>query len=214
MFPIFTVVFVLSLLFAGRIAYLRKKEAREDSEFWEREKAANLTPKRDITNLPYINIPIDKFPFDSCSLPAEEADIEMLRSLSGQKILNLVGKTNTDLKEAYGPQNLPELQACGDRFDQLETTLLHLGQSRISAEDYPSALRFLEYAAGIRSDISTVYTALGDCYAALGQPRKIKNLISTVPSANLMLENKVLDHLNKLLPPELPPEENFTSEDK
>ena len=58
MFPIFTVVFVLSLLFAGRIAYLRKKEAREDSEFWEREKAANLTPKRDITNLPYINIPI------------------------------------------------------------------------------------------------------------------------------------------------------------
>ena len=134
--------------------------------------------------------------------------------LSGLKILNLVGKTNTDLKEAYGPQNLPELQACGDRFDQLETALLHLGQSRISAEDYPSALRFLEYAAGIRSDISTVYTALGDCYAALGQPRKIKNLISTVPSANLMLENKVLDHLNKLLPPELPPEENFTSEDK
>ena len=214
MFPIFTVVFVLRLLFAGRIAYLSKNEAREDSEFWEREKAANLTPKRDITNLPYINIPIDKFPFDSCSLPAEEADIEMLRSLSGQKILNLVGKTNTDLKEAYGPQNLPELQACGDRFDQLETALLHLGQSRISAEDYPSALRFLEYAAGIRSDISTVYTALGDCYAALGQPRKIKNLISTVPSANLMLENKVLDHLNKLLPPELPPEENFTSEDK
>lgn len=48
---------------------------------------------------------------------------ETLQSLAGQKILNLGGKTNTDLKLEYGVANLETLCACDENYTTLCRTI-------------------------------------------------------------------------------------------
>ena len=56
--------FLLSVIFVLVLAYFIRKNNRAQAEveenFWERERQANATRRQDITNLEYINIPIEK----------------------------------------------------------------------------------------------------------------------------------------------------------
>lgn len=104
MLPFFTltVIFVLILAY-----YIRKSDrAQEDIErsFWEREQRANSTRRQDITNLSYINIPIEKIP-QNLHTETEQELVELCQ----KKMINLTDMTNTDLKLEYGAANLDVL---------------------------------------------------------------------------------------------------------
>lgn len=92
----------LFIFFVCMFAYLRHKstaaeEAAAES-FWNRENEANHTRRKDISGLPYITIPLADFPMGIYDNPELKKYEETLQSLAGQKILNLGGKTNTDLQ--------------------------------------------------------------------------------------------------------------------
>ena len=112
--PFFTIIFVLFLIFIG--FRFKKTNADQDTineKFWEREREANATRRKDISNLNYITIPEDLFPFNL------NTDVEnSLSALKGKKMLNLTGKTNTDIKLEYGMQNLEELSQYDDNFTE------------------------------------------------------------------------------------------------
>ena len=63
-FPIlpFFLIFLIWLTF--RIKSLDAKQEKQQKDFWDRERAANITPAKDISNLRYITIPIEKFPLN------------------------------------------------------------------------------------------------------------------------------------------------------
>ena len=63
---------------------------------------------------------------------------ETLQSLAGQKILNLGGKTNTDLKLEYGVANLETLCACDENYTTLCRTIY----------EYAECLKKLGHDAG------------------------------------------------------------------
>ena len=60
-------VFILPLLVVLWIAYERRRTDRirreATEQFWEKEQRANLTRKKDLSALDYIEIPVDTLPF-------------------------------------------------------------------------------------------------------------------------------------------------------
>lgn len=114
----------LFIIFLSVAAYYRKRATAQQKkvteDFWSREDQANQIRRKDISNLPYITIPLEKFPI-GISDDEELTDYENdLKTLASRKILNLSHQSNTDLKLAYGPANLPALS----EYDQNYTTLL------------------------------------------------------------------------------------------
>ena len=57
------VVLITFILFLAYYAYRRKQidkvNTQKESDFWQRENDANSTRKQDITNLDYIQIPVE-----------------------------------------------------------------------------------------------------------------------------------------------------------
>ena len=69
MIPVFTIFFVIVILItAATIKHNTKEQDSVDSRFWERERKANSTLKKDISNLKYITIPDEFFPSESDAL--------------------------------------------------------------------------------------------------------------------------------------------------
>lgn len=200
--PIITIALVTFILFvAFRIRTLRAKEVKRDEAFWERERMADLTPARDLSAIDYITIPIEKFPLSFFEEnPDEEADmiIDELTELSKTRLLNLNGKTNTDLKLEYGRKNLPEMQQIDERFSRVTVLLCDLAKCFMEKEKYAEAAQILEYGMSIGSDISSNYTLLGECYKKLGDEDKFSDLRQKVDSMDFLMKGAVLRSLDAM----------------
>lgn len=198
MFPFFSVFFIFIILFALRLRYLTKKREEREKEFWDREKQADLTPDVDLSGLDYIHVPLDIFPFGFSDDPETEMMEDQITGLSKKPLLNLNGKTNTDLKLEYGAGNLERMQHIGDDFSQLTILISDYAKALIDDKMYDDARRILEYGSSINSDISSNYMLLGDCYMHLGQAEKIEPLKEKVRSLHLLLESKIIGYLDSL----------------
>ena len=86
-----TLIFILVL----QIAIRRNNHSQQELEdnFWEREAKANFTRRKNLDNLNYLTIPLEKIP-QNLHTDAENT----LVSLASCRMLNLSGQTNTDLK--------------------------------------------------------------------------------------------------------------------
>ena len=122
-----------------------------------------------------------------------------MQKLAGKRLLNLTGKNNTELKEAYGVANLATMQAIGEDFDRLTVILKEYAEGLIAQNQLTDAIRVLEFGVAIGTDISQNYTLLGDCYQALGQTDKIGYLMTQVENRHLLLGPSIIRHLQSLL---------------
>ena len=92
------------------------------------EDRANATRKQDISDLPYIQVPLETFPFD-ITLKDEKKQSQIaefqktITNLSELRMLNLIGVSNTELKSSYGPANLEILTACDQNYSRYIRTL-------------------------------------------------------------------------------------------
>ena len=108
----FLIIFAIFLIILN--VTIRKNDSKQnkcEEDFWEQERQANFARRKDISNLQYLTIPIEKIPHN-LHTQAEE----ILVNLSNCKMLNLAGITNTELKLTYGAANLEELSEYDDNF--------------------------------------------------------------------------------------------------
>jgi exonuclease VII small subunit len=196
--PITIIIIGFCIYIAFRLSQLRKIETEDDQKFWNREREANFTPKRDISNLSYITIPLNKFPSDYID-KEEEITKKELEELSEKRILNLDSMSNTDLKVSFGFANLNIMEEIGENYVKMCKYLIKLAEKRIEASDYEGAIKYLEFGVGTKSDMSQMYTLLGECYAKLGKNHKISDLIQLVQSMNLPLEKSIISSLTSHL---------------
>ena len=205
LFPILGIVLVGMIALALRYRYLNKKIDNDKEAFFERERRANSTPKKDISNLTYIKVPLEKFPLGQI----EDEDIKSIEdkliAISKKDILNLVGKTNTDLKEEYGVPNFEKMQEVGENFNDLTVTLVEYGNELMLRNMLDEAISVLEYGIAIKTDISKNYTLLGDCYKQKNQLRRIKVLREQAEHYDGIMRESIIRHLDELLPDD----ENF-----
>ena len=129
MFPIILICFIIFVVFLNsRKRQITKQEQEITEQFWARENKANATRRRSLDNLPYIIIPEELL-----TPPAQASEdvltlYETLRQLSAKKIVNLNGKTNTDLKLAYGAASLAVLTEFDENYNTLICTIAKLGK--------------------------------------------------------------------------------------
>lgn len=199
MFPVLTLFILFLLFYAYKRNQLTKQEAEKNSAFWALENQANTTRKQDIEHLDYLQIPLDTFPIGKYPSDEREALEQELISLSGEKILNLTGISNTELKLQYGAANLEFLSACDDRFARLVRLLTDYANTLAKDSHFQEAITVLEFGVKIKSDVTENYVLLANLYQEKGEGVKIRSLIESAGLLNSLSKETIQKKLNEML---------------
>lgn len=202
-FPFLASFILLIVFFNLRMRHISRKEEEREASFWERELASNSVRKKSLENLDYIHIPVDLLPFgtagDNEILKKSE---EELLALKDEKIVNLTGITNTDLKLEYGTANITQLSQFDQNYTALVCSLQNWGQELYNQGRFEDARDVLEFAVKTRSDITATYRLLTDMYKTkLGLNeeeigRKLDALIPIAKNLNALSRNTILKLLD------------------
>ena len=178
----------------------RNPKSDPDAEFLELERKANLTPRKDISHLPYIKVPVDSLPLD---LPTDKEEVlerqDIIRSMADKKVLNLTGRTNTDLKLEYGAPNINILSAADNNYTRLVQAIAYLASDYIDSGHKEEAIQLLEYGISIGTDSKKNYLTLASLYKEQGQESRIRDLIVSAENINSLLKDSIIASLQELL---------------
>lgn len=190
------------LIIFGIVGLLRaravKKDQKKRDDFFQKESEANSVKKRDISALPYI-VPDEALLNTDSSDPKITELLSELKTFKDKKILNLTGISNTDLKLRYGTANITELSECDDNFTSYCKVLYSIGKAYNEIGDTVSARRFLEYAVGIRTDITDNYVLLANIYRDNNELNRINDLINIAGTLNSLSKQTIILKLNDLV---------------
>lgn len=196
--PIFLICFIVFAIWL-RVKMKRGNSGKEELDaFLERENQANFARKQDISHLDYLSVNPDDLPFVDSDDPKEVSLQNEVKKSGERKMIDLSAYTNTDLKEKYGPANLEELSDCDQSYLLFTRNLSLWGTYVYEKEDYTRAKVIMEYAKSIGSDISSVYTTLGNIYAREGDFHKVDALIAEVENSDFALKTSILKTLKLL----------------
>lgn len=199
-FPILlsVIMFIGVLQYAIRKA--RNKNDRADKAFWKREAEANNVRRKPLDDVEYLLVEPDKLPTDVLAGDEIVSDcVKNLRELAEEKIINLTGMTNTDLKLKYGVANLTYLSECDNRYTTLIQTLQKWSEYLWEKGQTEAAVQIMEYEVSIKSDAPSVYRRLASYYSKRGETEKIRSLIKAVEDMNLITTKALLADLNGYL---------------
>lgn len=195
LFPFFAVACMLFSSLLRKSANTREKNREA---FWEKEQEANNTRKQNIDNLDYITIPFEKLPLiDNPSEKIASCQKQILL-LKGQRILNLGGISNTDLKLAYGAANLTALSEYDENYTLMVTTFAKWADALLEEHLDSKALLLLETAVDIGCDSGAVYTRLAQIYADK-QIDKKSYLMQHINASSSPMKQIIIDKINTLL---------------
>lgn len=193
MFPFFTAFFLFVIVL--NIALRKNNRSQEDfrSRFWERELEANHTRRQDISALDYIRIPLDKIPQNLHTDSERE-----LVALASEKLLNLAGETNTDLKLKYGVANLEQLSAFDANFARFVSALSVYAKELLDAGQTSDARGLLEFAVDCRADSSKIFSMLAKLYQDAGEPERIDSLLEIAKTFDSLSGRMIVQSLSTL----------------
>ncbi len=202
--PVFIIIVVVALFFKVFMSRSMKKYD-PNAEFLALEKKADSTPKKNIDDLPYINVSSAELPLD---VPTENEETKErqynIRSLEGKKILNFTGVSNTELKLAYGAPNIYFLQSCDMNYTRLVQNLSRLAEDYLNEGHENEAKVLLEFGVSIGSDVKKNYTLLADIYQKSGETEKISGLKEAARNINSLSKDGILKALESAAPTQEP----------
>ena len=174
--------------------------ARKQKEaYFERERRANATRKKPLTNLEYVTVPED-LPYE---LHDDNDDIaayvRTIRELSDQKIVNFTGYTNTDLKLMYGAPNITKLSIYDQNYTTLVTVLQKWADVLLSLHEEEEAYKMMEYCISIGSDVGKTYYELAEHYLDVGNDEGYFNLIETAEGLRSFNKDNIAQNLKDKL---------------
>lgn len=168
MIPVLFFLFLIVIWIYYQRSKSDKSFKKESDAFWVREREANLSRKKDLSSLDYITIPYENLPF--CEIDDEEIQHvqKQLYKLKEQKIVNLSGQSNTDLKIAYGAPNLTLLSTYDQNYTLLVRHLNQWGQLLLKNNNQKDAETVFQFAISCGSEISQTYLSLASIYLDSG----------------------------------------------
>lgn len=171
----------------------KKMEEKFKQDFWEREDRANHVRKKSLDGLPYITLPLESFPMELLKEDPAIAECQrQILALSDQKIVNLTGYTNTDLKLEYGTANITCLSEYDYNYTLLARTLQEWAEALYKAGFLQEAARLLEFALSTETDVSHSYYLLADIYNTLGCPEKKDSLLMAAEHIRTPIKNTIV----------------------
>lgn len=192
----------LVLVFVAWLAYELKKHERlrkqPKLDYLEREQKANLTRRNNIDNLDYITIPLDTLPFFEINDEQITKFQTIINNLSKQKILNLSGFSNTDLKLQYGSANLTILSEYDNNFATLANALCKWGERLLFLGYEKEAITVLEYGISCGTDLSNNYYLLAKYYKDNNMTYEINRLIGNAATINSLMKPTIISNLKQI----------------
>ena len=191
------------ILFIIVLFYFIKKSSREADNalenFRKRESEADNTRKKRLNDLNYITIPDEIFRMNRDSDDNDcQSAVKVFDSLKDQKIVNLTGISNTDLKLAYGAPNLPILAQYDQNYTVLARSLDRYASFLTKSGTTDDAVKVLEFAVETGSDISSTYKQLVALYQSNGIKDKIPSLKEKASSLNSVMSPSILRYLDSV----------------
>ncbi len=181
-------LFVLIFIVSSGIRRQNKLKKQTEQEFWSRERRSNQVRRKSLDDLDYIKIPLEDFPTHVMQEdPVVLECIDTVMSLTSQKVLNLSGYTNTDLKLEYGTANITQLTEYDQNYTILVRTLQKWADILLENGYAQEAAVLMEFAFSTRTDISRTYYALADYWISQGETFQVQRLIDAaekLPTAN------------------------------
>ena len=201
-FPIFG-LFIIFVLWSS---YERKKSDRISNkikdDFWTLESNANNVRKQPLDNENYIIIDNNLLINNLWPNHPEDEQLtnlsEVLSSLLDKRILNLTGKTSTDIKLKYGVANLNEVSSYDDNFTLMVQTISNYGTRLMELGNSPAAISVLEFGTDSLTDISSNYKHLAQLYKDAGTPDKIDHLIETAQNLDSLMKDSIIRTLTNM----------------
>lgn len=174
----------------------KKRDEQPVESFWQKEAKANSTRRKNIDNLAYISIPECILCMKPQNTTEEiEAYIKDLNDLSNEKIVNLTGISNTDLKLTYGTANITILSQYDFNYTNMVTILQKLAQCLTNADEKGLAVQVLEFAISTGTDISQSYYLLASLYQENNQSEKVTDLIRRAEKLNTLMKDSIVRNL-------------------
>lgn len=198
------VIFIVSILIINLFVFAHKSKSNKSmdqirNDFWTKERKANLTTRKVLSDVNYIQIPINDLPFIE---KANDKELEIIQSkiakLSKEPIANFTGYTNTDLKLKYGMGNINHIIECDTNFTTFTTLMYEWGLYYHNQNKYQYAQQILEFAVKQKSDNSKIFILLAEIYIDSNQSDKIDDLIQIAESLNTLVKNKIIKSLKEL----------------
>lgn len=193
---------ILILVLNHNIRKNKSKDEHSVKAYLSREDAANNTRRKDLSNLPYIEVPFNTLPLD-ITLNDEKKQLQIsqyikeIRSLSEKQMLNLIGVSNTELKEQYGPANL-ELLTMYDMNYSRYIRNLHLLAECMYPEYPEKAVEVWEYCLSIGTDISGTFSSLARHYVDSQDREHFMKLYDCIPDKSTISGKTILNKLDSL----------------
>jgi hypothetical protein len=196
--------YLASILILAFVIHRAIKKGSQESmstekAFWERERKANEVRRKSLDALDYILVPLDELPVNILTDKNEVKEcVELLRNLSSQRIINLTGYTNTDLKLKYGAANIQYLTEYDQNYTLLVRTLQKWAEMLLEAGYTQESRQIWEYAVQIGTDVSKTYYALANLYRAAGESSQIDGLIQSAQSLRSQSRTFIIKGLKEI----------------
>jgi len=194
-------VLILFIFFAWCYIEIKIRTRKDDAieaSFWEREREADNVRRKPIDHLDYVKVPED-LPKDLLPDNPEIPEIiDTVDRLSKEKILNLTGFTNTDLKLKYGAPNITELSAYDQNYTALVTTLQKWADLLLENDHEEEAFRIMEFLVSTNVDIGRTYRLLAKHYLACGRSEAFAELKKTAGELKSLNGPHILKSLEEM----------------
>ena len=118
--------------------------------------------------------------------------LSILEGLRDQKIANLTGYSNTDLKLKYGAPRIARLMLWDQNYTVLARTLQKWGKRLLDLGYKEEAIRVLEFALSTRTDILGTYQVLLKHYQENGNEEGIAALKETASGLESLRRDQIL----------------------
>lgn len=197
-FPLFGCFVIFLVWFAYERSKNDKLAKKLNSEFWQRESQANFSRKKNMDTVSYITLPLDTFPIGKHTDNNDITNAEqILLSLSDKRMLNLTGKTATDLKLEYGAANLVLLDEYDENYISMVKALQQYAKGLHDTGHTEDAATVLEFAVSAGSDIKATYVLLANIYVSLNTPEKINDLTASAKELDSLMKPAILEALSE-----------------
>ena len=197
--PVVFIIIVVTALFFKIFMNRSMRNYDPEKEFWEKERKADLTPRKSVENLPYIEVDPGVLPLNIDSDDPEIKEMQdNIRLMADKKVLNFTGISNTDLKLEYGAANISFLTNCDMNYLRLVQNIARLSEKYIKNGHIDEAQILLEYGIEIGTDVSKNYTLLAEIYINRNEASKISGLLETARNLNSLTRDSIISNLEKM----------------
>ena len=199
-------LFGLFLIFVLWQAYERnkadKKNKKASDDFWQKEADANSVRKQPLDKVDYITINENLLINNLWQNHPKDDDLvaysDTLKQLMDKRILNLTGKTSTDIKVQYGVANLNEVTSYDDNYTLMVKTIADYGTKLMELGNTSAAITVFEFGIDSLTDISINYKHLANLYVAAGEREKINNLLEAADKLDSMMKSSIIKVLKEI----------------